>query len=120
MAPGLKHTSGGSSGLTAPDIPHDDSEHEWDDWKGAGAPPKQAQKKLPASSSKDAAPHSTRAEHLTPRAASEDNAGDMPRGAAEHADFLQNGYVRATVDSSWSVIIGGQFSSNAWANASLF
>ena len=43
----------------------------------------------------------------------------MPRGAAEHADFLQNSYVRATVDSAWSVIINRQFIISAWANANL-
>ena len=119
MAPGLKHTSGGSFGLTAPHIPHDDNEHEWGDWKSAGASSKQVRKKLPASSIKDVAPHSTRAEHLTPRAASEDNTGDMPHTAAEHADFLQNSYVQTTIDSAWSAIIDGQFISSAWANAGL-
>ena len=34
-------------------------------------------------------------------------------GAAEHADFLRNSYVRATVHSAWSAII------EQWANAKL-
>ena len=40
-------------------------------------------------------------------------------GAAEHADFLQNSYVRATVDSAWSAIIDGRRISSTWANAEL-
>ena len=53
-------------------------------------------------------------------------AGDMPCGAAEHAAEQQEtchaaarAYVRATVDSAWSIIIDGQFISSTWANAEL-
>ena len=48
------------------------------------------------------------AEHVTPRVSSEDNAGDMPCGAAEHAAVLQNSYVRTTIQSAWTVIIDEQ------------
>ena len=53
-------------------------------------------------------------------------AGDMPCGAAEHAAEQQEtchaaprAYVRATVDSAWSIIIDGQSISSTWANAEL-
>ena len=59
------------------------------------------------------------AEHITPRVSSEDNAGDMPRGAAEHAAVLQNSYVRTTIQSAWTIIIDGQFISPTWATSSL-
>ena len=42
---------------------------------------------------------------------------DVPCGAAEHSDLLQKIYVRATVDSAWSMIIDGQCISSMWANA---
>ena len=63
-------------------------------------------------SSKDTAPtiQPDVAEHVTPRVASEDNAGDMPRGAAEHAVFLQNSYVRTTVHSAWTMANAGLIS----------
>ena len=56
-------------------------------------------------SSKDTAPtiQPDVAEHVTPRVASEDNAEYMPRGAAEHADFLQNSYVGTTILSAWTM-----------------
>ena len=46
-------------------------------------------------------------------------APNMPRGAAEHADVLENSYVTATVDSAWSAIMDWQDISGAWANARL-
>ena len=79
MTPGLKQTSSGSSTHAAPNIPHDDSEDAWGEWKSAGDMPRGA------------------AEHA--------DSGDMPRGAAERAVFLQYSYVRATVDSAWSAIM---------------
>ena len=50
----------------------------------------------------------------------------MPCGAAEHAAEQQEtchaaprAYVRATVDSAWSIVIDGQSISSTWANAEL-
>ena len=52
-------------------------------------------------------------------------APNMSRGAAEHADVLENSYVTATVDSAWSAIMDRQRVArnahirSAWANARL-
>jgi uncharacterized protein YchJ len=55
----------------------------------------------------------------TSRGSSTPTAPNMPRGAAEHADVLEDSYVTATVDSAWSAVMSRQDISSAWANARL-
>ena len=67
----------------------------------------------------------TRGLKQTSSGSSTPTAPNMPRGAAEHADVLENSYVTATVDSAWSAIMDRQRVARnahtriAWANSRL-